>query len=81
MAAMLEQALQLAVLVEQEFVKLKILAPICSTGVGDDGICCPFPVVVVLFFYMTLSKMMTLFSSAPGDMELRDLMSGAMYSK
>lgn len=28
--------------------------------------------------YMTLSKMMTLLSSVPGDMELSDLMSGAM---
>lgn len=31
--------------------------------------------------YMTLSKMMTLLSSVPGDSELRDLMSGAMYSR
>lgn len=31
--------------------------------------------------YMTLSKMMTLLSSMPGDMELKDLISGAMYSK
>ena len=31
--------------------------------------------------YMTLSKMMTLLSSVPGDMEVRDLMSGAMYSR
>lgn len=31
--------------------------------------------------YMTLSKMMTLLSSVPGDSEVRDLMSGAMYSR
>lgn len=33
--------------------------------------------------YMTLSKMMTLLSSVPGDSEARDLMSvsGAMYSR
>lgn len=30
--------------------------------------------------YMTLSKMMTLLSSVPGDKDVRDLMSGAMYS-
>lgn len=33
------------------------------------------------YVYMTLSKMMTLLSSVPGDSELRDLMSGAMYSR
>lgn len=31
--------------------------------------------------YMTLSKIMTLLSSAPGESELRDLTSGAMYSR
>lgn len=31
--------------------------------------------------YMTLSKIMTLLSSVPGDSELRDLMSGAIYSR
>lgn len=31
--------------------------------------------------YMTLSKMMTLLSSVLGDIEVRDRMSGAMYSR
>lgn len=62
---------------------LQGLVSILSSGVGFVEFVVVFVGFVVLQvqFHMTLSKMMTLLSSAPGDRELRDFTSGAMYSR
>ena len=56
---------------EETYSRRRSVGNLVVDGTGGDGA----PT------YMTLSKMMTLLSSVPGDREVRDLMSGAMYSR
>lgn len=60
--------------------RMNSLRVLCVMG-GFQPCCCRWAGCGWRTAYITLSKMMTLLSSEPGDSEVRDFMSGAMYSR